>query len=140
MKSKIKIICICLLLSLLVIYGVSHVNSNVSNDYKFIQNEVADNKNQINLKKLNSFEWTAVTIYPPYARISVIEKETLININTLKEYSDFGSLKEGISLLVFWNNEKVASHIFFPRSEFDFSRFSKRGIIKKEDAIFEKNK
>lgn len=140
MNSKFKKFSICLIFILLVFYGVQRFKSSNSEEYKFIQKEIIGSSDQINLTNFNSFEWSGITIYPPYARITNIQKETSISFSTMEKYSEFGSLKEGVSLIVFWNNEKVVSHIFFPRNEFDFSDFSQKGLIKKADAIFEKKK
>ena len=115
MKSKINIIAIGLIFLLLFFYGIRHFKSSNSEEYKFIHNEVMSHSHRINLSNFNLFEWTGVTIYRPYDKISTIQKETLINASVLDEYSELGSLTEGISLIVFWNNDKVVSHIFFSK-------------------------
>ena len=126
-----KISVFVLLLLLLVGCSQSDVQHNTDLEesiYSIVENE---NKSQININLLTTFDWDEAFLFTPYSTQEGIEEQLGTDF---KDPSNIDT-RDDIYLLVFLNKNKVVQYAEVERQGFDFSIGEKGYITPSEDVI-----
>jgi hypothetical protein len=88
----------------------------------------------VQVRQLTDFEWDRLHIFPPYIRLSEIDRELGFAWPTASETGIQN--REGIALLVFVRQGKVVRFVDQPRRDSDFASAFRPGGYSPAEAVF----